>query len=80
MLQDVDAALLPVISFPAFATHQDELVRQTKSNIIEKLKGKYGIKRFCRDGYKTLMEDPTRYEKVGNIYLGLKYKKKYFPS
>lgn len=56
----VDAALLPTISFPAFATHEDHLVQLTKSNILRHLQGKYGFKRFNRDGYKCALEDPNR--------------------
>lgn len=28
--------------------------------MIRKLKGKYGFKRFLRDGYRTPLEDPNR--------------------
>ncbi|GBP87004.1 Probable phosphorylase b kinase regulatory subunit beta [Eumeta japonica] len=56
----VDAALLPTISFPAFATHEEHLVQLTKSNILRRLQGKYGFKRFSRDGYKTVLEDPNQ--------------------
>ncbi|XP_063358437.1 probable phosphorylase b kinase regulatory subunit beta isoform X1 [Cydia amplana] len=56
----VDVALLPTISFPAFATHEDHLFQLTKSNILRRLQGKYGFKRFSRDGYKCVLEDPTR--------------------
>lgn len=58
-------ALLPTISFPAFATHEDILYNGTKDNVIRKLKGNYGFKRYIRDGYKNACEDPNRrfYEK-----------------
>lgn len=59
-LQGVDAALLPTISFPAFATHEEYLYNETKNNIVSKLKGKYGFKRFSKDGYKTVLEDPNK--------------------
>lgn len=59
-LKSVDAALLPTISFPAFSTHEEVLYNQTKANIIRRLKGNYGFKRFGRDGYKTVLEDPER--------------------
>jgi phosphorylase kinase alpha/beta subunit len=63
--KEVDAALLSTISFPAFATHEDLLYNETKNNIVKKLKGSYGFKRFIRDGYKTTLEDRTKrfYEK-----------------
>ncbi|KAJ4443779.1 hypothetical protein ANN_05557 [Periplaneta americana] len=56
----VDASLIPTISFPAFATHEDVLCVETKANIIRRLKGRYGFKRFGRDGYKSLLEDTNR--------------------
>ena len=59
-MQGVDAALIPTISFPAFATHEDVLCVETKANIVRRLKGRYGFKRFARDGYKSLLEDPNR--------------------
>lgn len=66
--KDVDAALLPTISFPAFASHEESLYGRTKENIIDKLKGNYGFRRYNRDGYKTTIEDPNRkYYKVGEI-------------
>jgi phosphorylase kinase alpha/beta subunit len=58
--KEVDAALLSTISFPAFATHEDLLYNETKNNIVKKLKGSYGFKRFIRDGYKTTLEDRTK--------------------
>lgn len=58
--KDVDAALLPTISFPAFSTHEDHLYNETKANLISKLKGNCGFKRFIRDGFKTVVEDNTR--------------------
>ncbi|XP_011147256.1 probable phosphorylase b kinase regulatory subunit beta isoform X4 [Harpegnathos saltator] len=66
--KSVDAALLPTISFPAFATHEEVLYNETKANIIRRLKGNYGFKRFGRDGYKTVLEDKhRRYYKSGEI-------------
>ncbi|KAJ8679774.1 hypothetical protein QAD02_015561 [Eretmocerus hayati] len=66
--KSVDAALLPTISFPAFSTHEEVLYNETKANIVRRLKGNYGFKRFGRDGYKTVMEDPQkRYYSTGEI-------------
>ncbi|XP_063236917.1 probable phosphorylase b kinase regulatory subunit beta isoform X2 [Bacillus rossius redtenbacheri] len=56
----VDAALLPTILFPAFATHEEVLATETKANVVQRLKGQYGFKRFNRDGYKTKLEDTSR--------------------
>lgn len=58
--KEVDAALLPVISFPAFAVEDAELIEQTRQTIIKKLFGRYGCKRFLRDGFRTAREDPSR--------------------
>ena len=33
---------------------------RTRTKIIEKLEGKYGCKRFLRDGHQTVLEDTTR--------------------
>lgn len=56
----MDASLIPTISFPAFATHEDVLCVETKANVIRRLKGRYGFKRFCRDGYKCVLEDSKK--------------------
>lgn len=58
--KEVDAALLSIISFPAFAVEDPELIILTRNTILDKLMGKYGCKRFLRDGYKTAREDPNR--------------------
>nr|XP_043885759.1 phosphorylase b kinase regulatory subunit beta isoform X1 [Solea senegalensis] len=57
---NTDAALLPTISYPAFAVDDDALYSQTLDKIIRKLRGKYGFKRFLRDGYRTANEDKNR--------------------
>lgn len=58
--KEIDAALLTVISFPAFAVDDGEKVEETRDSIVTKLEGKYGFSRFLRDGYKTAREDPNR--------------------
>ncbi|WP_293339769.1 glycoside hydrolase family 15 protein [Microcoleus sp. CAWBG58] len=58
--KEVDAALLSVISFPAFAVEDKELVARTRNKIIDKLQGNYGCKRFLRDGHQTVLEDADR--------------------
>ncbi|XP_063136355.1 phosphorylase b kinase regulatory subunit alpha, skeletal muscle isoform isoform X4 [Rattus norvegicus] len=58
--KEVDASLLSVVSFPAFAVEDSHLVEITKQEIITKLQGRYGCCRFLRDGYKTPKEDPNR--------------------
>uniref|UniRef100_F7AVX1 Phosphorylase b kinase regulatory subunit n=1 Tax=Xenopus tropicalis TaxID=8364 RepID=F7AVX1_XENTR len=67
---NTDAALLTCISYPAFAVDDDALFNQTLDKIERKLKGKYGFKRFLRDGYRTALEDENRrYYKPAEIKL-----------
>ncbi|GCB70217.1 hypothetical protein scyTo_0012573 [Scyliorhinus torazame] len=58
--KEIDAGLLSIISYPAFAVEDMDLVNVTKNEIIKKLQGRYGCCRFLRDGYKTPREDPSR--------------------
>ena len=58
--KEIDAALLAVISFPAFAVESAELVARTRDEITRKLAGAYGCKRFLRDGHQTVLEDHSR--------------------
>jgi phosphorylase kinase alpha/beta subunit len=66
--KEIDAALLSVISFPAFAVEDVELrdspgetlLERTRNKIINQLAGKYGCKRFLRDGHQTVIEDNQR--------------------
>lgn len=58
--KEVDAAVLAVIGFPAFAADDLALVERTRSKIVDKLQGNYGCKRFLRDGHQTAIEDNTR--------------------
>ncbi|XP_053203224.1 probable phosphorylase b kinase regulatory subunit alpha [Panonychus citri] len=58
--KEVDAALLSIIGFPAFAIEDPDLIQLTRKVILDKLRGRYGCKRFLRDGYKTAKEDPSR--------------------
>lgn len=59
-VQETDAGLLAVISYPAFAVDDQEIVDTTRDYIIDKLQGRFGLCRFLRDGYKTPREDPNR--------------------
>ncbi|XP_018589272.1 phosphorylase b kinase regulatory subunit alpha, skeletal muscle isoform isoform X3 [Scleropages formosus] len=58
--KEVDAGLLSIISYPAFAVEDINIVNITKEEIISKLQGRYGCCRFLRDGHKTPKEDPNR--------------------
>ncbi|XP_015440099.1 PREDICTED: probable phosphorylase b kinase regulatory subunit alpha [Dufourea novaeangliae] len=58
--KELDSGLLSVISFPAFAVDEPNLIQLTRDTITKKLQGRYGCKRFLRDGYKTAKEDLNR--------------------
>uniref|UniRef100_A0A8D2ZMD6 Phosphorylase b kinase regulatory subunit n=1 Tax=Scophthalmus maximus TaxID=52904 RepID=A0A8D2ZMD6_SCOMX len=58
--KEVDAGVLSIISYPAFAVEDMNIVNMTKEEIISKLQGRYGCCRFLRDGHKTPKEDPNR--------------------
>jgi phosphorylase kinase alpha/beta subunit len=58
--KEVDAAVLSVISYPAFAIEDQALADKTRQKIVDKLQGRYGCKRFLRDGHQTVIEDTTR--------------------
>ncbi|XP_011702816.1 PREDICTED: probable phosphorylase b kinase regulatory subunit alpha isoform X1 [Wasmannia auropunctata] len=58
--KELDSGLLSIISFPAFAVDEPNLIHETREAIIKKLQGRYGCKRFLRDGYKTPKEDMNR--------------------
>lgn len=58
--KNIDASLLPTIYWPSFAIHDHTLVHRTVDKILRRLKGKFGIKRFLRDGYRTVVEDRNR--------------------
>ncbi|XP_032668077.1 probable phosphorylase b kinase regulatory subunit alpha isoform X2 [Odontomachus brunneus] len=58
--KELDSGLLSIISFPAFAVDEPNLIHLTRDAIIKKLQGRYGCKRFLRDGYRTPKEDLNR--------------------
>lgn len=58
--KELDSGLLSIISFPAFAVDEPNLIQLTRDAITKKLQGRYGCKRFLRDGYRTSKEDPNR--------------------
>ncbi len=58
--KETDAALLSIIGYPAFAIADAQLVNRTRNKIVQKLEGKYGCKRFLRDGHQTVLEDTSR--------------------
>uniref|UniRef100_A0AC34QWD7 Phosphorylase b kinase regulatory subunit n=1 Tax=Panagrolaimus sp. JU765 TaxID=591449 RepID=A0AC34QWD7_9BILA len=58
--KNTDAGLLLAIGWPSFATHDQNLFDKTFNKILRHLEGKFGIKRYLRDGYKTEIEDTTK--------------------
>ncbi|OAD77179.1 hypothetical protein PHYBLDRAFT_32569 [Phycomyces blakesleeanus NRRL 1555(-)] len=58
--KEIDGSVLSIIGFPAFACSDIDLIRRTKEEARLKLEGKYGWKRFLRDGHQTELEDTSR--------------------
>ena len=58
--KEVDAATLSIIGYPAFAVEDADLVDLTLNEVISKLSGNYGCKRFLRDGHQAANEDANR--------------------
>ncbi|MEO0540661.1 MAG: glycoside hydrolase family 15 protein [Cyanobacteria bacterium P01_A01_bin.105] len=58
--KEIDAALLSIVGYPAFAVDDETLAQQTHQAIVDKLQGNYGCKRFLLDGHQTAIEDPGR--------------------
>lgn len=58
--KEIDAALLSIIGFPAFAVSDPALSNKVRDDIVTKLEGRYGCKRFLRDGHQTVLEDEDR--------------------
>jgi phosphorylase kinase alpha/beta subunit len=58
--KEVDSACLAVIGYPAWAVEDPKLQERTRQKIREQLGGRFGYKRFRRDGHQTVVEDVTR--------------------
>ena len=58
--KETDSALLSIIGFPAFAVGEKSLVTRTRDDILAKLGGNYGCKRFLWDGHQTVLEESSR--------------------
>ncbi|KAG9341654.1 hypothetical protein JZ751_018717 [Albula glossodonta] len=67
--KEVDAGVLSIISYPAFAVEDINLVNITKEEIISKLQGRYGCCRFLRDGHKTPKEVQEYREALDGILI-----------
>lgn len=58
--KEVDSALLSIIGFPAFAVGNKDQIEKTRNEILSKLAGEYGCKRFLWDGHQTAVEESSR--------------------
>jgi phosphorylase kinase alpha/beta subunit len=58
--KETDAALLSILGFPAFAVEDPQRAQRTRAKILDRLEGRYGCKRFLRDGHQTAIEDHSR--------------------
>ncbi|RCI03897.1 hypothetical protein CU098_010455, partial [Rhizopus stolonifer] len=58
--KEIDGSVMSVIGFPAFAVEDPALIELTRSEAKKKLEGRYGWKRFLRDGHQTVLEDHSR--------------------
>jgi phosphorylase kinase alpha/beta subunit len=58
--KEVDAATLSIVGYPAFAVEDAALAEATVNEVVTKLEGRYGCKRFLRDGHQTVIEDHHR--------------------
>ncbi|TNN09763.1 putative phosphorylase b kinase regulatory subunit alpha [Schistosoma japonicum] len=58
--KETDAGLLSILTYPGFSVTDDELIESTRNAIIRKLLGRYGCRRFLRDGFRTAREDASR--------------------
>ncbi len=56
--KEIDSALLAVIGFPAFAA--GDKAGEVGERIETRLAGRYGYKRFLRDGHQTAIEDDSK--------------------
>lgn len=58
--KETDSALLSIIGYPAFAVGNKTLITRTRDDILGKLGGNYGCKRFLWDGHQTAIEEGSR--------------------
>ena len=58
--KETDAGILTITGYPGFAIKKEKLANETVLFLLDKLRGKYGLKRFLRDGYKTCRENTSK--------------------
>ena len=58
--KETDGALLSITGYPAFAVGNQAIALRTRDEVVSKLQGRYGCKRFLRDGHQTVLEDHSR--------------------
>lgn len=58
--KEVDAALLSIVGFPAFAVRDQHKAETVNTAVRQKLTGRFGCKRFLRDGHQTVLEDELK--------------------
>ncbi|CCD73139.1 Phosphorylase b kinase regulatory subunit [Caenorhabditis elegans] len=58
--KNTDAALLMTVGWPAFATHDETLFEKTMQKCVRRLEGRFGLRRFHRDGFRTELEDNSK--------------------
>ena len=48
------------VGFPSFAVHTQNIIRKTIAKCNRRLEGKYGFKRYLRDGKNHVLEDISK--------------------
>ena len=67
--KETDAALLSIVGYPAYAVDDEDLAARTRAGVLDKLQGRYGCRRFLRDGHQTMLEDHGRlHYEPGELY------------
>ncbi|CAH8476965.1 unnamed protein product [Heterobilharzia americana] len=57
-----DASLIPALCWPAYGTCSTDTRTPALERCVERLKGRYGFKRFTRDGYATVLDTNSEYQ------------------
>lgn len=58
--KEVDAGLLTVVGYPAYAAPSSQKALAVRAAVSAKLAGRYGHARFLKDGHQTPVEETTR--------------------